>query len=605
MSPMRQPPEPLHIRTGAHPIEVLFALLHRPAGPVRGLVLYVHPFAEEMNKSRRMAALQCTDLSSAGFLVLQPDLFGCGDSPGMLEEATWDRWVMDIIACAQWLMRQVQHGDLDTSTPSSVPLWLWGVRLGALLAAEAARQENLACHCIFWQPTSTGKAPLQQFLRLRMAADLAAGQHKGVTAALKADLDSGRSVHVAGYELPAAVASGMEAATLAPPSPSSNAQLVWFELSAKADAELSPAAAAPLARWKEAGWTVHAQPVQGPQFWQTTEIEVAPTLLALTCQALIERSGSAAVNVPNRSPHLPALDDDARCDADIAAAQPSGVLIACADEQLVGVLHRSPTPRASGEIGVLIVVGGPQYRVGSHRQFVHLARAVAAVGHPVLRFDVRGMGDGSGASRSFEQLDDDIRCAVDQFQRDCPEVRRVVLWGLCDGASASLLHWHRTRDPRIAALAMANPWVRSVNTEARTLVRHYYIDRLRQRSFWVKLLSGGVALTAARALVGNLRAGFSRRTAKPTVSGIPFTQQMAAAWREFPGALLLLVSGQDYTAQEFLGACDTEPEWQGALSRSGLTRVDLIDADHTFSGPGQKAAVGDATVRWLATVATP
>ena len=42
--------------------------------------------------------------------------------------------------------------------------------------------------------------------------------------------------------------------------------------------------------------------------------------------------------------------------------------------------------------GMLIVVGGPQYRAGSHRQFTLLARDVAATGVPTMRFDYRGMG---------------------------------------------------------------------------------------------------------------------------------------------------------------------------------------------------------------------
>ena len=65
----------------------------------------------------------------------------------------------------------------------------------------------------------------------------------------------------------------------------------------------------------------------------------------------------------------------------------------CVEEQLLGVVS---LPAQASDIGVLVIVGGPQYRVGSHRQFVLLARYLAASGYPVLRFDVRGMGDSSG-----------------------------------------------------------------------------------------------------------------------------------------------------------------------------------------------------------------
>ena len=48
----------------------------------RGTILYVHPFAEEMNKARRMAALQTRAFADAGYDVMRIDLYGCGDSSG-------------------------------------------------------------------------------------------------------------------------------------------------------------------------------------------------------------------------------------------------------------------------------------------------------------------------------------------------------------------------------------------------------------------------------------------------------------------------------------------------------------------------------------------
>ena len=53
----------------------------------RGGVLYCPPFAEEMNKSRRMAALQARAFAKAGYGVLLLDLYGCGDSSGDFSDA--------------------------------------------------------------------------------------------------------------------------------------------------------------------------------------------------------------------------------------------------------------------------------------------------------------------------------------------------------------------------------------------------------------------------------------------------------------------------------------------------------------------------------------
>ena len=71
----------------------------------------------------------------------------------------------------------------------------------------------------------------------------------------------------------------------------------------------------------------------------------------------------------------------------------------CEGERLLGVVSAPEDALVTGDLGVVIVVGGPQVRAGSHRQFVQLARHLAAQGLPTLRFDVRGMGDSSGPQR--------------------------------------------------------------------------------------------------------------------------------------------------------------------------------------------------------------
>jgi alpha/beta superfamily hydrolase len=70
----------------------------------------------------------------------------------------------------------------------------------------------------------------------------------------------------------------------------------------------------------------------------------------------------------------------------------------CENSWLYGI---ASLPEQASSRGVLIVVGGPQYRVGSHRQFALLARHLAEHGVPVMRFDYRGMGDSVGDIRTF------------------------------------------------------------------------------------------------------------------------------------------------------------------------------------------------------------
>ena len=245
---------------------------------LKGAVVYVHPWAEEMNKCRRMAALASRALATQGWAVLQPDLLGCGDSSGDFGDATWEAWVDDIARAAHWL--QARH--------PGAPLWLWGLRSGALLATAAAPRIGGPLNLLFWQPALQGKALLQQFLRLKAAVQLACGGGKTILDAARADLAAGRPVEVAGYRLPAALAQGLEAATLVPPTPEAvgPGRLVWLEVSIQYEPTLAPAAQAAWPRWQVAGWQVQGHAVQGPAFWQTTEIEDAPSLLAATVAAL-------------------------------------------------------------------------------------------------------------------------------------------------------------------------------------------------------------------------------------------------------------------------------------------------------------------------------
>lgn len=277
------------------------------------------------------------------------------------------------------------------------------------------------------------------------------------------------------------------------------------------------------------------------------------------------------------------------------------LMIDCAGQTLMGIIsqpHHLAAETAASNTGVVILVGGPQYRVGSHRQFVLLARHLAGCGYAVLRFDRSGMGDAGGVPLPFDQAGADIAAAVAGLRRAAPQVQQVVLWGLCDGASAALLYWQQTRDPAIAGLALVNPWVRSAATHARTRVKHYYLKRLGQKEFWRKLFSGNVdGLTAARELAGNM-AG----SVKPDQEGdraASWRDAMAQALDQYPGDLLLIFSGRDYTAREFVEWMSSVARLRRFGTRTRLTRCELPEADHTFSAALWRAQVERATLAWL------
>lgn len=265
----------------------------------------------------------------------------------------------------------------------------------------------------------------------------------------------------------------------------------------------------------------------------------------------------------------------------------------CAGSALLGVLA---LPACAADVGVVIVVGGPQYRIGSHREFTLLARALAQAGVACLRFDLRGMGDSDGERVGFERAEPDIRAAVDVLCAHAPTVHRVVLWGLCDGAAASA--FYAGRDARIAGLALFNPWVRTQAGEASTTLRRYYGSRILEREFWGKLVAGGVDVRAALAeALRTLRRAWSRPLRARAADDLP--DRVAAGLARHCGPTLIALSGRDIVAAEFRLAATRNRALGAALARAGVTCKVFADADHTFSSARLRAVLARATLDWL------
>lgn len=290
------------------------------------------------------------------------------------------------------------------------------------------------------------------------------------------------------------------------------------------------------------------------------------------------------------------------------------ISFSCGDDRLYGMLH---LPEKPAERGMLIVVGGPQYRVGSHRQFVLLARALADAAIPVMRFDYRGMGDSDGEPKTFEQVHSDIRVAIDQFFKRVPGLHELVLWGLCDAASAALFYAHT--DPRVAGLVLANPWVRTESGIAKVYLKHYYFLRLVDPALWRKIVRGEFDFLAATksflrmvsASVGLAPSASSQElrgcTSAPDSSGTTATEtnasplpvRMLSGMNAFKGRLLFILSGDDLTAGEFKDTLSASRAWRISLQATRVARRDLPEANHTFSRREWRDQVARWTQEWI------
>lgn len=248
------------------------AVCWRPPATVapHGALLFVPPFAEEMNKSRRMVALMANAMATRGFVTLRVDLAGCGDSAGVFSQASWDTWLDDLTRAWSWLRAQVP----------AVP-WLWSLRAGSLLGNALLPRLDATPGLLLWQPVHSGKQHLTQFFRLRVTADafaVADPSARATTQGLMRSLAAGTAVDIAGYELPPSIALPLAAAELgAPPFPT---DVLWLEVDSGQAPTLAPSSANRITQWHEFGQRVIARAVSGPQFWATQEIE--------DCQALID-----------------------------------------------------------------------------------------------------------------------------------------------------------------------------------------------------------------------------------------------------------------------------------------------------------------------------
>lgn len=260
-----------------------FCLFHPPAGECRGAVLYLHPFGDEMNKARRMAALQARAFAARGYGVLQIDLHGCGDSSGEFGDASWDSWKADVTLGCAWLKDKLGQ-----------PVTLWGLRLGALLALDYARTAaEPPARLLLWQPVTGGAAFLTQILRLRVANEMfgdkddanAAKEKSGGTKALREALRGGESLEVAGYDITPAMADSLDALD-ASKIIVTGCPVDWIEVVATPERPLSVAGARLADAWRAAGVALHVELVACLPFWATQEISECPPMIAATSARL-------------------------------------------------------------------------------------------------------------------------------------------------------------------------------------------------------------------------------------------------------------------------------------------------------------------------------
>lgn len=266
------PAEPFFLQAGTGQRFCLYHAPHPDTQP-SGSLIYVHPFAEELNNSRRIAARQARALAAAGVAVLQIDLLGCGDSSGDFKDASWAGWKADLALAWEWLAQR-----------APVPIGLWGLRLGALLALEFAKEATHAIdRLVLWQPVISGDMFLTQFLRMRLASEMLRGLNEAPmgTKEMRHALATGETLEVAGYALSPTLAANIDSLRLAELG-IKNLPVHWFEIVTEPSQQLPPAAARIADAWAGQGVELHTHLVTGDKFWISPDVLDCSALLAAT-----------------------------------------------------------------------------------------------------------------------------------------------------------------------------------------------------------------------------------------------------------------------------------------------------------------------------------
>ncbi len=256
----------------------LFTLYIPPAPgvPDRGDMIFVPPFAEEMNRSRTVVLAQARALAAAGVGVLVLDLYGTGDSDGGFADARWETWREDIRAARQWLQG---HGRSQVG--------LWGLRLGGLLAADTLFDDPEGfTGLLLWEPVAAGKTFMDQFLRIGVAEGLESGGRSLTLDEMRLKLSRTEPVEVAGYVISRILTHAIDRTDLLELAESLRTLIGWIDCSPPTPErraivdEAVRICAAGAAR-------LDYRTVRTPPFWAVQDLAATADLTAATVKAAV------------------------------------------------------------------------------------------------------------------------------------------------------------------------------------------------------------------------------------------------------------------------------------------------------------------------------
>jgi pimeloyl-ACP methyl ester carboxylesterase len=426
----------------------VFGILHGPAGAEQSRVgvLVCPPFGWDELCTHRTIRLWAQLCAAAGHPTLRIDFPGSGDSAGSPRDPKrLEAWTASATAGAR-LLRERENCQRVVAM---------GIGLGGMVACRALAEGAPIDDLILWSVARSGSLLLRE---LRAFASIVAGDgtapDNGVIAA---DPDDG-SLMVAGFVITAETLAELEALDLTKlPIGDGDKRRVLL---------LGRDTLAPDRRLREhlegSGATVTVGDGSG-----YGAMMVDPQLAEIPDVAFGEMLAWLADTPPPTAEEPSQLEGDpvdvvegVELREGSARIRESPFEFVHREQRLRGVLTEPVSVPAAAMTAVVFNAGSVR-RVGPNRMWVETARRWAALGVPVLRFDLIGLGDSDGDTRRYvlntdfysEASSDQVLAALDALEaRAMPGT--FVVCGVCTGAYWS---FHAAlSDPRIRSLLLVN-----------------------------------------------------------------------------------------------------------------------------------------------------
>lgn len=401
-----------------------FGWFHPPAAPGGDVAALLCPgLGQDGSTGYRPFRLLADRLAAAGYPALRFDYPGTGDSCDTDAADLWAAWLASIDRALDWLAAQA----------GTRRVVLFGLRIGALLAAQAAvRRDDVAGLALF-APVARGRSYLGQL---------------AVEARLRGGAGTDGSLTAGELRLSRATQLRLREADLAATAIAPECRVALWP------AADTPALAAAVDAWRARGVAVAAADFAGLEalLRPTQQADEPPpdfTAVMAWLRAALPGCQCAA------SPPLPTA----------AVLTPRGCVEQAlrfgADGHLRGILCR-PAGDAPPGLAVVMANAGGNPHHGVARFSVEMARLLARAGIASLRIDFAGLGDSRNSAADDGPTDvfgvdrrGDMCAAIDRLEQ--LGYRRFAAFGHCSGAYHALQAG--LAETRFGTLLLVNlPW---------------------------------------------------------------------------------------------------------------------------------------------------